>query len=175
MGSCLGPTLANAFLCHHEKIWLSECPESFKPLYYRRYVDDTFLLFKRSEDVQPFLDYLNLKHPNIKFTHELEKQSSLSFLDVLVKRTSDGPETSIYRKPTFTGLCLNFNSFVPRLFKVNTIKTLLHRCYSLSSNWGTFNDEIKFLTEFFQNNNYPLKLIESCISNFLNNIFCKKN
>ena len=27
MGSPLGPTLANAFLCFHEQIWLNECPD----------------------------------------------------------------------------------------------------------------------------------------------------
>ena len=26
MGSPLGPTLANAFLCHYEKLWLDSCP-----------------------------------------------------------------------------------------------------------------------------------------------------
>ena len=36
MGSFLGPTLANAFLCHFEKKWLSEC---------KRYVDDIFVTF----------------------------------------------------------------------------------------------------------------------------------
>ena len=30
MGSPLGPTLANAFLCHYEKTWLNECPLSLK-------------------------------------------------------------------------------------------------------------------------------------------------
>ena len=38
MGFCLGPTFANAFLCHHEVKWLSYCPSSFKPVYYKRYV-----------------------------------------------------------------------------------------------------------------------------------------
>ena len=32
MDSPLGPTLANAFLCHYEKIWLNECPSQFKPV-----------------------------------------------------------------------------------------------------------------------------------------------
>ena len=45
MGSPLGPTLANIFLCHWEEIWLEKCPLKFKPLYYKRYMDDTFLLF----------------------------------------------------------------------------------------------------------------------------------
>ena len=33
MGSPLGPSLANAFLCFHEQIWLNDCPEDFKPVY----------------------------------------------------------------------------------------------------------------------------------------------
>ena len=45
MGSLLRPTLANAFLCYHEKIWLQNCPSEFKPVIYRRCADDTFLLF----------------------------------------------------------------------------------------------------------------------------------
>ena len=44
MGSPLSPTLANAFF--HEQIWLNECPDEFKPVYYRRYVDDIFVLFR---------------------------------------------------------------------------------------------------------------------------------
>ena len=31
MGSPLGPILANAFLCHFEKQWLSECPPDILP------------------------------------------------------------------------------------------------------------------------------------------------
>ena len=36
MDSPLGLTLANAFLCHFEKIWLNECPSQFKPVVYKR-------------------------------------------------------------------------------------------------------------------------------------------
>ena len=45
MGSPLGPTLANAFLCHYEKEWLDNCPSHLKPIVYRKYVDDIFVLF----------------------------------------------------------------------------------------------------------------------------------
>ena len=41
MGSPLGPTLANIFLCYHEQNWLN-CPTEFKPLYYKLYVGDIF-------------------------------------------------------------------------------------------------------------------------------------
>ena len=42
MGSPLGPSLANAFLAHHEQNWLDSCPLEYRPSYYRRYVDDIF-------------------------------------------------------------------------------------------------------------------------------------
>ena len=40
MGSPLGPSFANIFLCFHETLWLQNCPSDFKPALYRRYVDD---------------------------------------------------------------------------------------------------------------------------------------
>ena len=46
MGSPLGPTFAKIFLSYHEQILLKNCPCEFKPAIYRRYVDDTFLLFR---------------------------------------------------------------------------------------------------------------------------------
>ena len=171
MGSCLGPTFANAFLCYHEEKWLANCPSSFKPNYYRRYVDDTFLLFEKTEHISLFLDYLNAKHPNIKFTCDKEENDSLPFLDVRVTRQNNAVNTSIFRKPTFTGLGLNYTSFTPRLFKINSIKTLLYRCYALSSNWLSFHEEVEFLKTFFQNNGYPLNLINNCVTKFLDRLF----
>ena len=34
MGSPLGPTLANIFLCYWEEIWINKCPKQFPPVYY---------------------------------------------------------------------------------------------------------------------------------------------
>ena len=45
MRSPLGPMLANIFLCHYEDIWLRSCSLECKPSYYKRYVDDIFLLY----------------------------------------------------------------------------------------------------------------------------------
>ena len=64
MGSPLGPTLANVFLCHYEKNWLNECPSQFKPVVYKRYVDDIFVLFKSKEHLKRFANYMNSKYRN---------------------------------------------------------------------------------------------------------------
>ena len=37
---------ANIFLCFHETIWLEDCPKYYKPVLYKRYVDDTFIAFQ---------------------------------------------------------------------------------------------------------------------------------
>ena len=58
----LGPTLANNFLCHNEKIWYDKCPSQYKPAVYRRYVDDIFDLFKSTEHLKLFVSYINSKH-----------------------------------------------------------------------------------------------------------------
>ena len=110
MGSPLVPIMANIFLCHYEKIWLDSCPSNIKPKLYNRYVDDTFVLFDNEMKAHDFLTYLNSKHPNIKFTIEIENNNSLPFLDVRIDKTTDVFQTSIYRKSTFTGLGLNFHS-----------------------------------------------------------------
>ena len=51
MGFPLGPTLANIFLCCHKTMWLKNCPKSLKPVYYKRYIDDIFVLFEKPEQV----------------------------------------------------------------------------------------------------------------------------
>ena len=70
MGSSLSPTLTNAFLCFHNQIWLNECPDEFKPVYCRRYVDDIFVCFRSPDHLEKFNNYLNCKHRNVKFTCE---------------------------------------------------------------------------------------------------------
>ena len=43
-----GPILTNIFLSHHEENWLNKCPIKFKASFFRRYVDDIFVLFELS-------------------------------------------------------------------------------------------------------------------------------
>ena len=68
-GSHLGPLLANIFLSHYEENWLNKCPIKFKPSFYRRYVDDIFVLFESSESADSFREYMSSKHQNINLAH----------------------------------------------------------------------------------------------------------
>ena len=158
MGSPLGSTLANVFMCHFEKIWLENCPTHFKPIVYRRFVDDTFLLFQTKDHVEKFKNYLNKQHKNIKFTSEIEENGSLSFLDITITRENNKFVTSVYRKPTFSGVFTNFESFIPEMHKRGLIETLLHRSFRLCSSCKNFHQEIEILKSIFKQSNYPKML-----------------
>ena len=54
MGSPLRPALANIFVCSFENKWLKDCPHCLKPVFYRRYVDDIFVLFSFLDQAEKF-------------------------------------------------------------------------------------------------------------------------
>ena len=96
MGSPLDPTLTNAFLVYHEKNWSEHCPVEYRPLYYRRYVDDIFALFNSAQYLKRFYSYLNSGLLNISLTIQNEKDNRKSFLDVNIIREKDRFTTSVY-------------------------------------------------------------------------------
>lgn len=75
MGSPLAIVLANLFMGHHEKHWLENYNLGIE--FYHRYVDDTFALFNTKQDALSFFSYINIQHPNIKFTMEREENCKL--------------------------------------------------------------------------------------------------
>ena len=64
----------------HKQIWFNHCPENFKLVYYRKYVDDIFGLFRSLDHLEKFKNYLNSKHKNIKLTYEKESSIQCLFL-----------------------------------------------------------------------------------------------
>ena len=174
MGSPLGPTFANIFLSYHEQLWLNECPDSFKPILYRRYVDDTLVIFKEKSHSDLFLNFINSKHKNMKFTMESESNSQIPFLDLNIRKENGKISVSLYRKPTFSGLGTSFFSFCHYNFKLNSIRTLLHRAYTLSSCYTNFHKEVVLLKTYFYNNGFTTNLFESIVNKFLLNKYCPK-
>ena len=58
--------------------------------------------------------------------------------------------TSVYRKPTFTGLCLNYFSAVPLIFKLNSIKTLSILAYVVFGNYKLLPPKSKSSENIFK-------------------------
>ena len=144
----LGPTL------YFEEQWMSDCCIDYKPFSYRRYVDDTFLLFSSELHATKFLNYINSKRRNIKFTVECEENDSLAVFDIKLFRDSGKFQTSVYRKPTFSGVLTNFESFLPISYKYNLVSTFLNRGFMICSSYRTLHFEVLKLKQIFRSNGY---------------------
>ena len=46
---------------------------------------------------------------------------------------------SPYRKPTFSGICTHFDSFLPSTYKIRMIHVLLSGCFRICSDWTKFH------------------------------------
>jgi hypothetical protein len=161
-------------LSFHEADWLNNCPTAVKPLLYRRYVDDCFLLFHSADHVPQFLSFLNSQHPNIKFTCEIESNSTLPILDISITRKNSRFETSVYQKPTFTGLFTNFHSFIPFQYKRCLISSLLYLFFSICSSYENFHAQLELFRKVFNRNGYPTRLFDRCVRVFLDKVFQPK-
>ena len=160
MGSPLGPCLANIFVGFYESKLFQTTDKP--PMYYRN-VDDTFVIFHDEKHSDSFLSKLNSLHPALQFTHEKECNLTLPFLDVLVGKTESEFFTAVYRKPTFTGQYLRWNSFSPQKRKLKLILTLTHRALKICSP-DKLQPELGKITSILLANGYPDDVIKSAIA-----------
>ena len=65
-------------------------------------------------------------------------------------------------------------SFCFHNFKLNSIKTLVHRAYNISSNYFLFHLELDFEAIFF-NNGYPRHILDTHVKKFLDNKFLRNS
>ena len=55
------------------------------------------------------------------------------------------------------------------LLFVKTGTFVLHRSFSVSSNWNIFTNHLKHTLQLLSNNNFSMKLIDDTINKFINN------
>ncbi|PFX12961.1 hypothetical protein AWC38_SpisGene23002 [Stylophora pistillata] len=161
MGSPLGPLMANVFLCSIEE----QLDRNNKlPSFYKRYVDDTLATMPNIQAATAFLSTLNECHPAIQFTMEIAENNKLPFLGMMIEKNGCHLTTSVYHKPTDTGLLLHYQSHVDQRYKRSLLNTMLNRAYRLSSTKESFTKECQHLKRMFTKLKYPVKLINSAIA-----------
>ena len=94
MGSPLDPVLANMFMVELQKSVIPNLND--KVNLWTRFVFDTYC-WARSEYIDNVFLALNSFHKNIKFTIEIEieKDNTISFLDILIIRKPGKIETTV--------------------------------------------------------------------------------
>ena len=125
MGSPLAPVLANIFMGFHKSKWFNEYNLN-NPKVHLRYVDDILAAFDNEQDSLNFLNFLNNRHPNIKFTIEKQINQYIAFLDVFISGINNQNLTlQTYHTSTYKGLLFNFKSFTLFSYKFHLIKYLI--------------------------------------------------
>jgi hypothetical protein len=77
----------------------------------------------------------------------------------LVKRVDGKIVTQVYRKPTDSGLYLQFDSNHPGAVKNGIVNTLLHRAKTHCSDEIAYNNEVKKVEDILASNKYPIRLV----------------
>ena len=85
---------------------------------------------------------------------ETEKGNKVFFLDNEIIQEKGKFTTTVYQKPTFSGIYSSFKSFLPSVYKFGKVHTLVYGCFRICS----------------RKNGCPENFIDKCFEKFLNNI-----
>ena len=66
--------------------------------------------------------------------------------------------TSVYRKPTFSGVLTNLKSFIPTFQKSGLVYSLLHLCFNITSSYEKIHNEINALKQILKVDGYPMDI-----------------
>ena len=158
MGAPSSGIIAKIFLQHMEHTQIAQLLQKHKIVNYCRYVDDILLIFDSNHtNIQMIQDDFNNLHPNLQFTAEIERDHTLSYLDISIHRTSTSIRTAIYRKPAFTDTIIPYTSNHPAHHKYAAVRFLFNRLDSYNLQQDLYNHELNTIHNLLHNNGFPIK------------------
>ena len=132
-------------------------------------MDDIICSIDKSK-IDSHLTLINSIHPMLLFTHESEKEGRLPFLDMEIINNNGSLASKWYRKPTDTGLSLNFHSLAPMKYKRSVVTSFVYRIFRACSSWLYFHEGISQAKTILANNQYPESFIDHVIKDTLHKI-----
>ena len=152
MGNRFSGTLTILAMDKFERMFVYQ---ELLPLVYVRFVNDVGTVVKKRQEAENTLEYLNSKHPTIKFEMELPSEEGfLPLLDMAVRIDETGHfQRKLFTKKANKGIVLNFSSHQPASVKRALVKTEIQRANSIST--GEHKKEAFRMTTKLQNNGYP--------------------
>ena len=163
MGSPVSPFFADIVMddLENDCFKILKSQYNISPCFYKRYVDDSLMIIHK-DSVDTILNVFNNFDTKLSFTHEIETNKQLNFLDMTLIRSNNKILTNWFQKQTSSGRILNFNSNHHINLKKNMIYNLVDRSILLSDK-KFHNNNIKRITEILINNGYDISFINKCI------------
>ena len=101
------------------------------------------------------------KNSVLNFTHELNKNNKISFLDVLIDTNNNNFTTFTYKTPSNNNSCiLNFKSECPFRYKKAIINNLISCAKLISSSKTIFYKEVENIKQALINNGFPNYIVD---------------
>jgi hypothetical protein len=166
IGTKLAPSFANIFMHMLERRMIDS--SQYKPLIYRRFIDDGFGIWQYGLDkLKDFIADLNAVHPHINFTFEYS-DVECNFLDVRVYKVGDHLETDVYTKPTDTHQFLHYQSCHSRHCKSSLPYSQALRLRRICSEDYILRKRCDELQNYFVDRGYKLSLVKEQIAKACN-------
>ena len=147
MGTRVAPTFACLFMGVIEHMMLSSW-KGTKPILYRRYIDDIFLIWQGSEEeLKKFIEHLNKFHPFLKFKPSYNfGTKTVEFLDTVISIDKDNfIKTSLFVKPGKKCSYLKTSSCHPNHITENIPYSLALRLKRICSDNTDFLNQLEIL------------------------------
>ena len=64
-------------------------------------------------------------------------------------------------------------SFVPSIYKISLVKTLINRVFCINNSWKTFDSDLTKLKDILAKNMFPPKIVSKTINEYLTKKFEK--
>ena len=161
MGSPVSPILAQ--ICMDFLITSALAEFDFHVPFIHIFVDDIILALP-SDKINLALDIFNRLDTHIKFTHEVEGNNKLPYLDTIIHKNLNKLKTNWYMKPFSTGRIINHLSCHSTQQKISVLKSLKHRMFNLSHR-EFHTENIERFKTLAKSNGYPKKLINHVLHN----------
>ena len=171
MGSPISPIFADIVLADLEEYCLSLL--DYKPVFYKRYFDD-ILTCVPIDKIHYTLGIFNSYNPRLQFTHEIESNNNINFLDLTVIRNNNSLMHNWFRKPSNSNRFLNYNSNHTKSQKIGMVYNLVDRAILLANDCY-HNENLDITKKLLLQNQYPLKFINFYTKKRLNTIKYRNN
>ena len=135
-----------------------------KPIFYKRYVDETYIRRKKNVNDELFQN-LNCYHTNIKLNLE---ENPRKFLDTKIIRKNNTISTQVFTK--LTKFPVHWISKIPTNYKRNAITSELHRAKKIATDFD--KERMRIKTKFLHAG-YPVGYLHA--GYFINDTFFRLN
>ena len=160
MGSPLSSIMTETYLQYFEELLVKHWLESKEIIFYRRYVDDIFIIFdQRRINIDRINNHLNKTITHLDFTYTIEENNTITYLDLNIQRDVQDLSLSIHRKPKQTDTTIHYTSNHPAQHKMAAYKTYIYRMLTLPITKQAQHKEWDIIFSTALNSGYPLSLI----------------